>query len=187
MDGVGKNSVIDALLEQFPKAINAEIWQPMYEKSSPFSSKQAVDDYLCSLSPEARSLFLAHALLESTQQALNSEAALVFLNAYYFKYFASERTLGASSNFIKNLISNFPKPDLVIQITCNPEIVVQRKKRFSRYECGCAATGNATDFVEFQAKTAENWSEFAPVIDFSLENKGTVSELVNAIIPLLKL
>jgi thymidylate kinase len=186
MDGVGKNSVMDALVESFPRATTAEIWQPMYGTSSPFSSKQAVDRYLCSLTTEARSLFLAHALWESTQQALRQDADILFLNAYYYKYFATELAMGAPKTLIEKLITLFPKPDLVIEITCPIEQVVQRKKRFSRYECGCAEEANAASFAAFQSTCSNHWEVFKNSMDVSFDNGSSKEALISKIQMLLK-
>jgi thymidylate kinase len=181
MDGCGKSSVTNFLQQQFPNSFVAEIWQPMYGKHSPFSSKQAVDNYLCSLTTEARSLFLTHALLESTQNALTSDADILFLNAYYYKYFASELAMGTSEKVIEQLIALFPKPDVVIEITCPIDLVTQRKQHYSRYECGCVNEANAATFLNFQSICKEHWTKFRTTIDASFENLSTMEELLSTI------
>lgn len=186
MDGVGKNSIIAALQAHFPESFTAEIWQPMYGKTSPFSSKQAVDDYLCSLHPESRTLFLAHALMESTQLALKSNAPIVFLNAYYFKYFASELALGVSEATINSLISLFPKPDLTIALTCPIATTSERKQRFSRYECGLVEEISKEAFVDFQNKCEANWAFFDKRIDTRIANVGEIVETVKEVVQQVK-
>jgi len=184
-DGSGKSSVLEALTKRFPQAAVGEIWQPMYGENSPFSSKQAVDQYLCSLQPEARTLFLSHALMESTRNALNSGEDLVFLNAYYFKYFASEKALGTSSATLEKLISLFPKPDLTIRLMPSLELISTRKERYSRYECGLQQA-NHEHFVAFQNRCLNYWDLFPGQIDRIVVNSGSLDETVNEICELIR-
>lgn len=181
LDGVGKNSVIDRLLTLYPGSVSAEIWQPMYGDNSPFSSKQAVDNYLCSLSGEARSLFLAHALMESTGHAQQSSAEIVFLNAYYFKYFSSELALGVSPAYIQQLIALFPVPEITIELTCPVETTANRKQRFSRYECGLATNPSKESFVEFQQKCNQHMDRFRADFTAEFPNTASIEELIASI------
>jgi thymidylate kinase len=183
-DGSGKSSVLEGLKERFPEAAVGEIWQPMYGENSPFSSKQAVDQYICQLNPEARTLFLSHALMESTQNALKQASELVFLNAYYFKYFVSEKALGTDSKILEQLTAFFPKPDLTIRLMPSLEIISGRKERYSRYECGLQEP-TAENFHAFQEKCLEHWDLFGNQIDITLENTGTLDQTLDEICKLI--
>lgn len=179
-DGCGKSSIIKGLQQEFMNSTTGEIWQPMYRSENPFSSKQAVDAYICALSPNARTLFLAHALLESTHEALKSKKDYVFLNAYYFKYFTSELTLGADLNLIQELVRHFPKPDFTIRLNVNLETILQRRAQFSRYECGLMEA-TPEHFYHFQLKRMRQWKHFEDTIDLNIDNNGSMEETLNHI------
>jgi dTMP kinase len=161
-DGTGKSTLIDKLKEGFEQGYVAGIWDifTQHTNGQPFKSKQDIDTYLCALTPNARLLFLTHALSFSTQKATESNAKLILLNGYFYKYFASEAALGADKTLINNLSEYFPKPDLILNLTVNLNIAAHRKKHLSRYECGCADTATVENFMGFQEKVIENWSFF---------------------------
>ncbi len=159
-DGSGKSTLIEHLLMQFPKAVECTIWAALADPDIRlFSSKQSVDDYLCMLTPHARSLFLAHALLFSIEKALKTGAQHIFINAHYYKYFASELCLGADQKLITELITIFPKVHKTIFLNLSPEKAAERKIKFSRYECGCIQAGPAP-FISFQNRCNPYLKEF---------------------------
>ena len=186
MDGCGKSTVMESVLNHFPSSVSAEIWQPMYGENSPFSSKKAVDNYICSLSPNARTLFLAHALQESTSNALLKEVDYVFLNAYYFKYFASEMALGASESLINSLIQQFEKPHLTIELTTPIDTILLRKNQFSRYESGLVETPSSEAFSHFQAQCKERWQTFDRSNFKTLSNQKSFNETLESVIQLIE-
>jgi len=157
MDGTGKSSLITSLCGQNASMKDVSIWDPM--KSGLFQSKQDIDQYLCHLSPNARVQFLSHALTESLHMAMESKMEVLLLNAYYYKYFASELALGASPDLVSGLISTFPRPDRVIHLTIPIQIASTRKKKYSMYECGLNEP-NQSSFIDFQLKVAPQWSFF---------------------------
>lgn len=180
-DGCGKSTVIEALSNQFPSSVVSDIWQPMYRENTLFNSKHSVDNYLCELLPEARSLFLAHAILESVQKQETNASDIHFINAYYYKYFATELAYGVSSEKLQDLIAWFPKPDLTIRLTVPLEVVAQRKKRFSRYESGGVIAPTVTDFVAFQQKSIQQWDKFKNEKFVEISNEGPVEETLQLI------
>lgn len=156
-DGSGKSTVIGELVKRIPNSIEVSIWDAM--RGGLFSSKQAVDEYLCTLHPDARSLFLAHAMTQSMGMAQKSNAEVLLINAYFFKYFTTERALGTSPQLLEDLAEQFPQPDLVIFLESEPTLGASRKKRLSKYECG---TMDATmeNFLEFQTKALQKWQNY---------------------------
>ncbi len=153
-DGSGKSTLIANLVNTLSNAVEVTIWDALNnDQVALFSTKRDVDHYLCLLSPDARLLFLAHALKYAVDTAMESGIETIILNAYYYKYFASEATLGADIKLIKTLVSTFPIPDKTIFLSLPPEMCASRKKHLSRYECGCKEA-TLENFIDFQKKTA---------------------------------
>ena len=113
IDGAGKNTLIELLTNKLESVTVASIWDILDGENSkvPFKSKKEIDNYLCELSPNSRLLFLAHALKFSIDCALNSDKKFVILNAYIYKYIATELALGADKALVHFLLENFPTPD----------------------------------------------------------------------------
>ncbi|MFC4636052.1 dTMP kinase [Dokdonia ponticola] len=151
-DGSGKSTLVSHLVATLPNAIEVTVWDALNNGDvALFSSKKDIDQYLCLLSPDARLLFLAHALKYATDKALDSGKELIILNAYYYKYFASEAVLGANEGLIHTLASAFPTPDRTIFLSLSPAISAVRKNQLSRYECGCKEA-TVENFIDFQKK-----------------------------------
>jgi dTMP kinase len=159
-DGSGKSTLVEHLVHALPHAKEVTIWDALDNKDAAlFSSKKDVDTYLCILSPEARLLFMAHALRYAVDTALASGIETILLNAYYYKYFASEAAMGAHQDLIDTLAATFPTPDKTIFLSLSPEISASRKKYLSKYECGCreATTEN---FIDFQKKADKEFETY---------------------------
>jgi len=154
-DGTGKSTQIEMLKEEFPEAYVSEIWDLLKSPQNKlmFNSKKDIDEYLCELTPNSRMLFLFHALKFSVDKAMESNADIVLLNAYHYKYLASEIALGADFELAKALVKSFPTPDLIIELALDSSIAAQRKHRFSRYECGANINADKHSFISFQEKT----------------------------------
>jgi len=151
-DGSGKSTLVSHLVATLPNAIEVTVWDALNNGDvALFSSKKDIDQYLCLLSPDARLLFLAHALKYATDKALLSNKEIIILNAYYYKYFASEAVLGANEGLIHTLASTFPTPDTTIFLSLSPAISAVRKSQLSRYECGCKEP-TVENFIDFQKK-----------------------------------
>jgi dTMP kinase len=160
-DGTGKSTVVEALSKLYPNAVISEIWDALKQNDvHMFSSKKAVDEYLCSLTPNSRLLFLAHALRFSIDKCLESTAEIILINSYYYKYFATEIALGADLDLVKLLMKQFPEPDYVIHLTLSPEESVKRKNKLSHYECGAKGNPSPSGFINFQKCALENWNQF---------------------------
>lgn len=153
-DGTGKSTQIQLLKEQMPQAWVSEIWDLLGSEANQLmlGTKKDVDSFLCNLTPDSRFLFLMHALRFSVDKALQSGAPVVLLNAYYYKYAATELVLGANEVLVNQIINSFPKPDIVFELVLDDAIAAQRKMQFSRYECGLAPKATAEAFVRFSQK-----------------------------------
>lgn len=151
-DGSGKSTLVDALIKEIPEAREVTIWDALDNTEvALFSNKKDVDDYLCILSPDARLLFLGHALQYAIDKALASGVATIIVNAYYYKYFSAEKVLGADQTLMDTLTLHLPVPDITIFLSLSPELSATRKKYLSKYECGCREATSA-HFIEFQKK-----------------------------------
>lgn len=181
MDGCGKSTIIEQLQSETPNAVVVDIWQAMTNHNELFDKKRAVDAYICSLTPFSRTLFLAHALMESINKALETKAAIIFVNAYYFKYFASEIALGTNVNELLKLIQLFPKADFTIKLTASLEEIVQRKKSFSRYECGGVLNPNEKAFIAFQTRCSDQWAFFENEIDCHINNSASIDSVLQEV------
>ncbi len=161
-DGTGKSTQIDMLKKEYPHAFVSEIWDLLKSPQNKlmFNSKKDIDEYLCGLTPNSRMLFLMHALKFSVDRAMESDAGIVLLNAYHYKYLASEIALGADLELAKALANSFPKPDLIIELSLNSSVAAQRKQRFSKYECGANVNADKHSFISFQEKTTLKQSFF---------------------------
>lgn len=156
-DGTGKSTLVESLCADFDQMHEVSIWDPM--RRGLFQSKRDIDTYLCSLSANARVQFLSHALTEALDMGMQTDKEILLLNGYYFKYFASELAMGASTSLVNALISHFPKPSTVIQLEIPPSIAAQRKKRYTNYECGLMQPSEA-NFIDFQIKATAEWKLF---------------------------
>lgn len=162
MDGTGKSTLIRSLVQDFPNVPAATVWDAFTRGDSglQFTSKQAIDDYLCRQSPEARLLFLAHAMKHALDMALMTSPVMLFVNGYFYKYFASELALGVQAQLVKALAEVFPTPDLVLHLELPVHLAAARKIRRSRYECGLHQTPSQESFTAFQQKVKPWWESF---------------------------
>lgn len=179
LDGTGKSTLIERLKKAYPKAYFATIWDlfAASENTSLFQSKAAIDNYICALTPDARLLFLMHALRFSTDKALESEADLVILDGYTYKYLASELALGADKKLAEALHNSFPIPDLTIELKTKIATAAERKGKYSNYECGIAPMPGREAFVQFQSQMATAW-KYRPADNFTIIDTSVDAESV---------
>jgi len=184
LDGTGKSTVVHALHKIHPQAYVVSVWDILnHHPGLLFSSKKDVDTYLCNLTPDARLLFLAHALKYGIDKALESESDLVILNAYYYKYFASELALGASAELVRSLEKTFPEPNTVIKLELDVETAAKRKKTFSRYECG-TKTADEINFINFQKQVSQYWSNFKGSAFSTVNASASAEEIIKRVLQL---
>lgn len=181
MDGCGKSTIVEQLQNETANSVIADIWQAMTDKKELFDKKQAVDSYICSLTPLSRTLFLAHAFIESMNRALEAKADIIYVNAYYFKYFVAEIALGTDVKDVILLLQLFPKPDFIIKLNVPLEEIVKRKKYFSRYECGGVLNPNEKDFIAFQKRCTDQWTLFENQIDCQINNTTSIDSVLREV------
>jgi thymidylate kinase len=164
-DGSGKSTACSAVSESLKTEFNSvavcSIWDALAGQSV-FSSKQGVGEYLTTLSGEARTLFLCHAMLQSLELALKKNTELVLIDGYFYKYVVSELAYGVPMDIIRGATLAFPKPRCTFYLNVTPEEAWKRKTRgssgTSAYERG---KGSDTEeaFLHFQNQMHAKWSE----------------------------
>lgn len=156
-DGSGKSTLVDALMASGLEAEVVSIWDAMDKNL--FKSKEDIDNYLCELAPNARLLFLTHALVQSMESALKASDKTLIFNGYCYKYFGSEMALGASTDLVDQLQLLFQNPDLVIKLDIEDDLAFSRKQKLSRYECGVQLPSEV-NFKSFQKLAVQKWAYF---------------------------
>ena len=175
-DGTGKSTLCRKLCIEYPHFREVSIWDAM--EGSLFHSKKDIDNYLCSLSSNARLLFLSHALIQALELGINSRADVLLINGYYYKYFASELALNADPELVDMMIATFPAPDLAIELVGDIKTNFSRKDKLSRYECGLQ-TPSLETFKGFQKKVIANFQTFDRKGWITISSKLTIDEVFN--------
>ncbi len=157
-DGAGKSTLIANVCKSLQDVHVAGIWDILSGNAGlPLGDKTAIDNYLCALTPNARLLFLTHALQFACDRAENSGKKIILWNSYYYKYFASEITLGADHKLAEMLAGFFNTPALTLFLELDAHAAAARKKKLTRYECGLAVTPDAASFIAFQMEVQKTW------------------------------
>ncbi|MBN2484412.1 MAG: hypothetical protein JXB34_00415 [Bacteroidales bacterium] len=161
-DGAGKSTVIKTLQEKLAPVYLATIWDLLGLDAGGvlFKSKAEVDQYLCSLTPGSRLLFLAHAMKYATDKAMESKRQIILIDSYYYKYFVSELSLGANKEHTILLQDMFPPAGITIKLELPAKAAAERKQYFSRYECGLEKIPDQQKFIKFQESLPPYWQIF---------------------------
>jgi thymidylate kinase len=160
-DGSGKTTQIGKLAEaltrrgQGPVAA-VTIWDLLLDPSAKgmtgFQSPGEVDAYLSLLHPTARALFLYHCFYQALELAYARRPKLCLLNAYWYKYYATEVAHGGDAELLLAPTAVFPEPALTFYLSVSPEESGRRKAGLSGYETGFADPPTPEAFVAFQRK-----------------------------------
>jgi dTMP kinase len=109
-----------------------------------------VDKYLSILHPTSRALFLYHCFHEALELAKKRGADVILLNAYWYKYYATEVAHGGDRALLRQLAGLFPEPSLTFYLDVDPGEAFARKAMLSGYETGFASPRSRDAFVAFQ-------------------------------------
>lgn len=149
-DGSGKTTFCQKLQQGImAKGLSCDrcsIWDGLVSLKG-FSGKKDVYQYLATLSPKSRVLFLASAILASMEAKKSAERLIV--DSYYYKYLATEIVLGLSATDAIAVKTLFPEPDVHIFLPTKIEECASRKTEFTSYECGFQET-TRENFLLFQ-------------------------------------
>ncbi|MEV0355073.1 hypothetical protein AB0H71_03330 [Nocardia sp. NPDC050697] len=157
-DASGKSTQVDALTAALTAdgtdTVAAGIWDaladPVLARHLPFRDRAAVLAYLRVLGPAARAHFLFHAVHTGLDLALARTPRIVLLNAYWYKYFATEVAHGGDPVALRAAVTGFPAPALTFHLRVTPETALARRGERSDYESGY---GDAARFLEFQRRS----------------------------------
>lgn len=116
----------------------------------PFTHRSDVYQYLKLLGPVSRTHFLLHAFHLALERALRRGPDVVLLNAYWYKYFATEVAHGGDPAILRQLAAGFRQPDHTFYLVISPEDALARKAEHSDYEAGYGT--DRQTFLEFQRR-----------------------------------
>jgi dTMP kinase len=187
IDGAGKTTLIDALSKEIPNCVVANVWQSFGANQQLFKSKAHVYEYMFSLTPNSRLLFLAHAVRYGLEKALESNSETILIDGYYYKYFGPELALGADLQFVNEIIATFPKVDQVICLDLPIEKALERKGVFTDYECGFNPVLSAQTFLDFQRKVLQQRKHFETDNWEYLDGEMQASVLVEKVLGFLEI
>ncbi|WP_052598069.1 hypothetical protein [Aureispira sp. CCB-QB1] len=195
-DGAGKSSLIDILLQDTilfngKKVKEVTIWDLFYlpkeEQHLSISSKQAVDWYLKSLSPQSRTFFLLHCMAQALEIARREAVEIALINAYWYKYLATEVAYDGNLAHRLSLTTSFPKPDLVFSLNVSVKTAGQRKKHYSAFESGFPEQVNTKQFMNFQHKVQAAYQQIMTTVEhIALDGELPLLELKKQILAQLK-
>lgn len=195
-DGAGKSSLIESLLEdttifEGKKVKEVSIWDLFYlpkeQQYLSIASKQAVDLYLKSLSPQSRTFFLLHCMAQALEIAKKESIDIGLINAYWYKYLATEVAYDGDIDYRMRLVTSFPKPDYVFSLNVSVTTASQRKIRYSAFESGFPETVDIGSFTNFQYKVQAAYQQIIRTIDhIALDGERPLLSLKKEIIKYLK-
>lgn len=173
-DGSGKSTqvaaVADALTQRGFSPAVVTIWDVFDDAEMsarlPFEKPADVFAYLKVLSPRSRSHFLFHALHAALDLAAAKSPDVLLLNAYWYKYYATEIAHGGDAAVLRSLAAGFPEPDTTLYLRVPPETTLARKDQPSDYESGYG------DYLEFQRLSLKALDELAAELNW-IEIDGT--------------
>ncbi len=165
-DGSGKSTQIAALTAAFDargySVAHVSIWDAFnaggVRDRLPFASREAVYRYLKVSTPSSRAYFLFHALQSAIDSAVATDADIVLLDGYWYKYYAMEVAHGGDPVLLRALASGFLEPDATFYLEVAPDLALRRKDRRSDYESGY---GDDREFVAFQRRSQAALRELA--------------------------
>jgi thymidylate kinase len=182
-DGSGKTTQIGKIAERLErkggrKAVPVTIWDLLLDPATkgkiPFRSPAEVDAYLEVLHPTSRGLFLYHCFHQALALAQRRKPDVVLLNAYWYKYYATEVAHGGDPERLAHVAEIFPEPTLTFYLKVDPEEAFRRKAHLSGYETGFANPRSKEAFVAFQKKAHDVLDRLAKQKNW-IELNGTES------------
>ena len=160
-DGSGKTTQIAKLAERLERQAKLRvapvtIWDLLLDPASKdrvaFRETAQVDLYLEVLHPTSRILFLYHCFYQALELAKTRKPDVCLINAYWYKYYATEVAHGGNSKTLLRLAEIFPEPDVTFYLTVEPHEAFRRKAVLSGYETGFADPRSKQAFVDFQRR-----------------------------------
>ena len=147
-------------------------------------------DYIHTLSPTRRALFIATIVWSEFEELINptlENSGSVLSDCYYYKFLAKEKVYNQVAPIFFELVEMLPKPDHIILVDVDPKIACERKPDFTSYE----TTGPSfEDRVSFQILVREQLfnlidSVSHTIIDGNREKSAVLNEILT-LLPGLK-
>jgi thymidylate kinase len=194
-DGSGKTTQMIKIAEKLEhrgglKVAAVTIWDllldPVSRNKLMFRGPSEVDGYLEILDPLARGLFLYHCFYQALELANRRKPDVCLLNAYWYKYYATEVAHGGDPEKLLHLAEIFPRPDVTVYLEVTPEKAFERKAELSGYESGFAKPRTKEAFVAFQEKAhavleelarKENWIRMSGTETIDQVTSGILEKL----------
>ena len=192
-DGSGKTTQIARLASVFEakgrKVAAVTIWDafvdPGVASKLPFERASDIYTYLKLLSPVSRAHFLFHALHLALERARSRQPDVLLLNAYWYKYFATEVAHGGDPVLLRQLAAGFPEPDRTFYLSVSPQDALSRKSQRSDYESGYGQ--DEQTFLSFQRRTHDVLGALAAELSWvKFDGRSSPSEITRAITELLE-
>jgi dTMP kinase len=163
------------------------IWDPIldpaFQGRALFAEPSEADGYLELLGPTSRMYFLAHGIGESLSRALRRGTDVLLLNAYWYKYHATEVAHGGDREVLRAITSVLPEPHVTFYLRVTPAEAARRKESFSAYETGFADTRSAEAFESFQPAALEELDALAEELGWvPLPERTPTQELTDLIV-----
>lgn len=190
-DGSGKTTQVARVAAAFeahgqtvaPVTIWDAFLDPAVATKLPFRPAD-VYGYLKVLNPLSRAHFLFHAIHLAFDLATKRDADVILLNAYWFKYFATEVAHGGDPEALRGLAAGFPTPDHVFYLRISPSDALARKGRRSDYESGY---GDEQQFLLFQQRSHAVLAGLAAELGWAdLDGTQTTSAITEQILDRLR-
>jgi dTMP kinase len=158
-DGSGKSTLLGHLRGFIASELGKDVrcvslWDQVTSgsRAGAFRSRDEVKTYVGRLSSLGRFLFVLHLWAESLGIAAEEHADVLLLDAYWYKYAATEIALGCDKGRILAAASIFPVPTATWHLQVDPQLAASRKSHFGAYECGYSGACVSASFVIFQRK-----------------------------------
>ena len=188
-DGSGKTTQIARLTaffeEEKRKVVPVTIWDafvdPTVASKLPFERPSDVYAYLKLLGPVSRTHFFFHALHLALERAWDRKPNVLLLNAYWYKYFATEVAHGGDPALLRQLAAGFPAPNRTFYLSVGPEEAFARKTHRSDYESGYGRDEQTT--MAFQRRAHEALQALAVEYSWTeLDGRSSPSDITSTMI-----
>jgi thymidylate kinase len=192
-DGSGKTTQIARLTAFFEErqrtVAPVSIWDaftdPAVASKLPFARPSEIYPYLKLLGPVCRTHFLFHALHLALERAWERQPNVMLLNAYWYKYFATEVAHGGDSAQLRRLAAGFPEPDLTFYLSVSPQDALARKTHRSDYESGYSEDDRK--FLDFQRRAHQELQALAAEHGWTeLDGRSSPDDITTAMIQRLR-
>ena len=172
LDGCGKTTQAKLLAEKLSNSRIVSVWdlikRPEFQSWSIYKNPPDVEQYVANLHPVSRSLFIFHAFDAAYRQALNSDAAYLIFDGYWYKYWAVEQAMGAPPDLKDFFRRQYLVPDITFYLDLPLSELVKRKKQISVYEAA-NQTDKIKTFLDIQNRAGDILQSLLPEQTISLD------------------